>query len=419
MTSKNSENAYKDQLPKLWSLVFVLIIALTFCCFVIGQGLNSGTSVYLVNAGYGAALPGALAFVFSGSAAVCRLFLGPIIDSNKCSLVIICGIVVLIAGTLLTAVASNIPLFVCSRILQGLGFAAATTASATAAANVLPQERLGEGIGYYGLGQALATSVGPAFALWLVGTDPATNLFVGLSLVGIVGFFIALNARYEKKISTLPVTSAYRVRYESSQEEETSSQKSLKELLNIFEPRALPGAIPMTILCPTFGFGIFFVGLYGTTLGYEHAGLFFTVSAISMIAVRLGSKRFMDTVPAIKTFTVAVLCGLVSSAMLYFGAVSEAVFLASGIFYGLVLGISLPLNQSVSVKNTPSERWGATNALFLLCNDLGIGLSGLAWGCINDAFGFQVSIICVIVCQVLSYIAAWVFYPAGDKKWQG
>lgn len=37
-------NIGKDDHPKLWSLIFVLIIALTFCCFVMGQGLNSGTS---------------------------------------------------------------------------------------------------------------------------------------------------------------------------------------------------------------------------------------------------------------------------------------------------------------------------------------------------------------------------------------
>ena len=40
-------NIGKDDHPKLWSLIFVLIIALTFCCFVMGQGLNSGTSVFL------------------------------------------------------------------------------------------------------------------------------------------------------------------------------------------------------------------------------------------------------------------------------------------------------------------------------------------------------------------------------------
>ena len=410
--------------PRLWSPVFVLIIALTLCCFMMGQGLNSGTSVFLVGEGYGAALAGALALAFSAAAAASRIAVGPVIDGGRCSAVIIGGITVLIAGTFMSAVVQGVPLFTVSRLLQGAGFGAATTAASTAADSVLPAARLGEGIGYHGLGQALSMSIGPALALYLVGTDPATNLYVGLSLVGVVGLVIAFNARYERAWRKLPPTCAYRRKMEALQEDpaagscRASSKRTLRDALNIFEPRALPGAIPMAILCPTFGFGIFFTGLYGTTLGYEHAGLFYTVSAVSMVIVRLCSKSFMDTVPAIKTYTVAVVCALAESAMLLAAPASEAIFLASGVLYGLALGISLPLNQSVAVKNTPPERWGATNALFLLTNDVGIGLSSLIWGAINDAWGFQVSIICIIVCQVLSYIAAWLVYPADAKRWK-
>ena len=101
---------------------------------------------------------------------------------------------------------------------------------------------------------------------------------------------------------------------------------------------------------------------------------------------------FMDTVPAIKTMTGAVACGILCCLMLLAAPYGEPVFLASGIFYGLVTGISMPLNQSVAVKNTPPERWGAANALYLLANDLGIGFASVIWGVINDSFGFQTSI---------------------------
>ena len=114
-------NIGKDDHPKLWSLIFVLIIALTFCCFVMGQGLNSGTSVFLAGQGYGASLAGVLALVFSIAAALARLFVGPVIDNGKCSLVIIAGIAILIAGTALSAVVQGIPLFTISRLLQGVG----------------------------------------------------------------------------------------------------------------------------------------------------------------------------------------------------------------------------------------------------------------------------------------------------------
>jgi len=192
-------NIGKDDHPKLWSLIFVLIIALTFCCFVMGQGLNSGTSVFLAGQGYGASLAGVLALVFSIAAALARLFVGPRYRQRQ----------VLTryhrrhryphSRNSTVRCRSRHPLFTISRLLQGVGFGAATTAASTAAVSVLPQERLGKGIGYHGLGQAIAMSIGPAFALYLVGTDPSTNLYVGLALVGFAGLVIALNARYESK----------------------------------------------------------------------------------------------------------------------------------------------------------------------------------------------------------------------------
>ena len=409
-----------------------------------GQGLNSGTSVFLAGQGYGASLAGVLALVFSIAAALARLFVGPVIDNGKCSLVIIAGIAILIAGTALSAVVQGIPSSQSAVCCKAWALAQQQR-QATAAASVLPQERLGEGIGYHGLGQAIAMSIGPAFALYLVGTDPSTNLYVGLALVGFAGLVIALNARYESKWQTLPSSSAYRIKMETRLELDSKdgqapssttvttsetinsekypegdqvSKRTLRDSFNIFEPRALPGAIPQMIMCPTFGFGVFFAGLYGTTLGYTHAGLFYTISAVSMIIIRMISKHFMDTVPAIKTMTGAVACGILCCLMLLAAPYGEPVFLASGIFYGLATGISLPLNQSVAVKNTPPERWGAANALFLLANDIGIGFASVIWGVINDSFGFQTSIVCVIVCLIASYASAWIVYPARDKRWR-
>lgn len=491
--------------PKLWTAMFVLVVLLTFCCFVMGQGLNSGTSVFLARMGYGASLAGTLALVFSASAAVARLVVGPIIDGGHCSRVILVGMVVLLAGTLAPLAGQGVALYAASRVLQGVGFAMATTAASTAAADVLPRARLGEGIGYYGLGQALAMSVGPALALFLAGTDPATNLYAGLALVAVAGLVVAWFTRYERKPLSLPETSAFRERWEREQaakeqvaKRQTAKGQAAKEQaakasaegscaedargtasassdpaaspacsapdaasadsaalggtsttptaptadsavggaptasassaptvgaarkarFSLFEPRALPGAIPMTILCPTFGFGIFFAGLYGTQIGVANASLFYTISAVSMILVRLRSSSFMDRVVPIKTFTVAVVCGLVCFALLYFAAVSDVVFYAAGIFYGVCLGISLPLNQSVAVKNTPPERWGATNALFLLMNDLGIGLASMLWGFSNDALGFRVTIVLVMCCILASYVAAWACYPKKDRTWR-
>ncbi len=409
---------------KLWTPLFILLIAATLCCFMAGQGLNSGTSVYLARIGSGAALAGVLATVFSAAAAAARIVCGPLIDRTGRYPTLIGGMVLITVGILVPALVYDPTVFFICRIAQGIGFSAATTAAATAAADVLPKSRLGEGIGYYGLGQALAMSMGPAVALFLVGTDPAENLYLGLAFIAGIGLLLALVCRYEKHPEKLPATSAFRLNAErkNAAEREANAQGNQTDaapvkktspfsLSELFEGRALPGALPMLVLTPAFGFGIFFIGLYGTSLGIVNPGLFYTISAVSMVAVRLKSRSFMDRVAPIKVFSVAIACGLGAFLLLQAAPMTELAYYAAGLIYGVSLGVSMPLNQAVAVKNTPVERWGAANALYLLACDVGVGIGSAVWGFVNETWGFSVALWCVMGCIAAAFVVAKLVYP--------
>lgn len=416
---------------RLWSGVFVLIILATLCCFLMGQGLNSSVSVYVSLYGGSATYAGVLAAVFSGAAAMTRLLSGPLIDERGRRIVMLVGFAVLVAGTFGAVFTHDTVPFVVFRTLQGIGFSAVTTASGTAAADVLPASRLGEGIGYYGLGQALAMTIGPALALFLVSTDPAENLFWGLSAIGVAGFALCLACRYEKRPALLPASASYRKRAEEqahlARTASPNPEKPREPLVQrVFEKRALVGAVPLLVICPAFGFTIFFMGLYGTTIGVNSPGVFFTTSAVSMVAVRLAGATLMDRVAPLKLFAGAALAGILAFSVLLgcntllaeAGPIRDVVFYASGIPYGICLGIAMPLNQSIAVKNTPPERWGAANALFQLANDVGIGAACIVWGIVNDNLGFNVTIVCVICCIAASVVVARAMYPRPREKAQ-
>lgn len=448
--SKTDDSRRESPREQLWSTTFVLVVVSTLCCFMVGQGLNSSTSVYVALYGGTAAYAGVLGAVFSGAAAVVRLLSGPLIDGRGRRIVMLVGFAVLIVGTVGPLFTHDVAPFVVFRILQGAGFSAVTTASATAAADALPASRMGEGIGYYGLGQALSMSVGPALTLALVSTDPPENLFIGVTAIAVIGLAMIFLCRYEKHPEMLPEGAVYRRRLEEGESEAarrgtaealeatgragaaeaakatTSAAQSKTEeqprresiASRIFEKHALPGTLPMIVLSPAFGFVIFFVGLYGASLGVGNAGLFYTLSAVSMILVRLKSGAFMDRFAPIKILPFALACGLVAFGMLVACGtvldgtpVRDAVFNLSGIVYGFCSGIALPLNQSVAVKNTPPERWGAANALFQLANDVGIGGACVIWGIVNDCFGVPVTICCAMCCIVASYFVARAVYP--------
>ena len=179
----------------------------------------------------------------------------------------------------------------------------------------------------------------------------------------------------------------------------------------MFEPRALSGAIPVFMMSPVFGFVISFASLYGLSIGVENAGLFFTITAISMILMRISSRAYMDRVAPLKIFGVAAVCGIVTFALFLAAPSNLALFNAAGAFYGVCLGVSMPVAQSVAVKSSPSHRWGATNALFLFMMDVGFGLGTALWGTLNDAFGFPVTLWCVMGCIVVAFVLACFTFP--------
>ena len=61
----SAEEASPPQRDKLWTPVFVFVIAISMCSFMTSQGLNSGTTVYLDRIGFDTTVAGVSAALFS------------------------------------------------------------------------------------------------------------------------------------------------------------------------------------------------------------------------------------------------------------------------------------------------------------------------------------------------------------------
>ena len=352
----------------MWSPIFILITVTALLSFMAGQGLNSGSSVYLARVGYPSAIAGTSAFIFSIAAAVIRIVCGQVLDKRGRYGVLMIGCALFVASTLAPLLRLSSEAFLAMRVVQGVGFAMVTTTSTTMASDVLPVAHLGSGLGFFGLGQALAMSIGPAIALALVETNPPENLFIIVSVLAIGATVCSALSRYERHPERLPKTCGYRMRVESqaasqhkaatasqpdaaiaSQSEATTSQSNTAAsqpdaaatpqpnaaasapeagdshkgkptigafLAQIFEIRALCGALPMFAYAPIVGFNIYFVGLFAAEMGLPNGGFYYTLAAIGMIVVRLGSHLFMDRVQPLKILGVGLALGMISLVLL-------------------------------------------------------------------------------------------------------
>lgn len=410
--------------PRLWTRDFLVTIAIALFAFMFCQSLNNGTPLYIARLDGSTGYAGTLILVFSISAAVARLFSGRVIDRAGRRRIMVVGAVFMIAGTVLAIPVPGLTFQVVLRILQGAGFACVTTASATAAADVLPVERLGEGIGYYALGQSLGMAMGPAFGIMLCSLVYPESLFLGAAALACAALVLILCCNYERHIERLPRTSEYRVLEEKRQrlareaaggdleaaEEETVKADEYRGLAVFFEKRAFVGAVPMIVICFAFAIPTSYTALYSQQLGFDNAGMFFFIGAIAMTVSRFAGGRLLDVMPPRLLFLLTNICGIAMFLVMEF-AVNEAMFYSAGLFFGVSMGFSFPLLNSLAVKNTPPDRWGAANAMFFLANDLGVGIGACGWGFVVDAFGFFPIMMGGCAMFVAAYVIALFIFP--------
>lgn len=65
--------------------------------------------------------------------------------------------------------ATSLVLLLVLRLIHGLSWGVTTTGGGTIVADILPSQRRGEGVGYFGLSMTLAMAIGPGIGLWLMG----------------------------------------------------------------------------------------------------------------------------------------------------------------------------------------------------------------------------------------------------------
>lgn len=389
---------------RLLTLVFVVLSTASFAVNLSGHNLSIGISVLLEGMNGAAVYAGIAGAVFSISAGVTRLFGGELIDSTSRIKVAVVGSAILFIGCLLPILVQGTFPVLLSRVLQGAGFSAATTAMSTMAADVLPFARLGEGIGYFNLSGALAMAIGPAMGLALAYSSIYLFSFSGILALASLALFALCN--YEKDPLRLPPTSAYRQRFE----EGLLTQVECRQR-GIFVRSALPASVVMLIFAPASAFSTYFAGLYGTQLEMPHAGMYYTLAAIAMILVRLAGRSFMDVVDPRVVFTCSNAFGVMAFVCLLLSGDFPFLYYAAGACIGVMLGIGFPLVFSVAVKATAPERWGAANALVSLAYDIGMAVGAVAWGVVRDWFGFRAVLICAGAMCLAAIMVAWRAFP--------
>lgn len=365
-------------------LVFVAAGLIRICY----QIQNTVTPLYAQNLGLSKSSIGLLVTVLTVTSLAIRPFMGGWLDRYGRMRFALAGTAIFVLATLWNGFAGTLFLLIVVKALQGVGFSAHTTSVSTMATDVLPEERMSEGIGYMGLTSSVSMAVAPAIALSMVGSGQFGAAYITAFAAGALSLVAIGFCRSKPK--------------------EPAPGQALQKATGIarfFEPAALkPSAVMLLLgLCsaaPTTFLSIFALDRGFTT---DQVSLYFTINAVTLALARLFGARIARTLSMRRTFVIA---SALNAAAFLLISVSSGIWTlwAAAALYGLGYGTLYPLLNGLAIVASPPHRRGTAMATFLTSMDIGLGIGASFWGVLADLTSIDVIFPLSAGLSVLGYV---------------
>ncbi|OMF56541.1 MFS transporter [Paenibacillus sp. FSL R5-0490] len=354
----------------LWTKDFLSISVTSFFLFMGFYVLLTTLPLYILDDLKGDETQvGLIISVFLIAAVISRPFTGKWIDEVGRRKILLASLIVFAVSSLLYFWADTMPALLALRFLHGVGFGMATTATGAIVAEIVPDERRGEGLGYYAMFMNLAMVIGPFAGLTIVQYASFTWIF---ALCTVLSFIAIVLGAFVK----IPQTAESSVKHPSF------------TLSSLFEKNAVPVAISAGILAFAYSGILSFISVYAKELDLlEAASFFFVVYAAFIIMSRPFTGRWFDTYGENKVIYPAIIL-FAAGLFLLSQANSTFVFLLSGAIIGLGYGTIVPSLQTVAIKQADPAKRGLATSTFFTLFDTGIGLGSYVLGILAVKTGF-------------------------------
>lgn len=379
---------------KIWSKDFILICLANFFVFLGFQMTLPTIPLFIKELGGNDQLIGLVVGIFTFSALILRPIAGHALESKGRAAVYLTGLAIFVLSVGSYAFTLSILFLFIMRIIQGAGWGFSTTASGTIATDLVPVQKRGEGLGYFGLSGNLAMAIGPSLGLILAEEFTFKILFFVCAFFGLMALLLSLLIKFKK------------VEHHTKQ---TSGKK-----WDFYEKSALKPSWLMMFITVTFGGIATFLPLYAKENGVSGIQLYFLLYALALMLTRTFAGKLYDKKGHRAVFIPGAL--LILGAMLLLSWLpNNTVLFTAAILYGIGFGSLQPALQAWSVAQTPANRRGMANATFFSFFDLGIGIGAIIFGQIGHAFGYSIIYIASAVSIFIS-ILSYLFFLAKEVK---
>ncbi|WP_453990719.1 MFS transporter [Bacillus nitroreducens] len=359
---------------KLWTKDFISLSISNFFVFLTFYYLLVSLPVYTLNDLGGNELEaGLMVTVFLFSAIIIRPFAGQWLTTIGRKNVLTLSLLLFLISSLLYFFTPSIYTLLLLRLLHGIGFGMATTAAGGIVADLIPDSRKGEGMGYFIMSTNLAMVIGPFLGLTLMNKSGMVSVFIVGSLCAILAF---LSGYFVKIPSQLPEV--------HTQQKRTKKKFSFADL---FEVPAIKISIVGGLIGIVYSSILSFVSVYAQEIGlFAVSSFFFVVYAIVLLVSRPFTGRWFDLYGANKIIYPSIIVFAIG--MFVLGISSNSfVFLLAAALIGLGWGTLFPSFQTIAIQAAAPTRRGTATATFLSIFDTGIGIGSSIVGLISAQIG--------------------------------
>ncbi|WHX67024.1 MFS transporter [Peribacillus frigoritolerans] len=382
--------------PKLWTKDFLIVSSVNFFLFLTFYVLMVTLTIYTMdNFNASQAQAGLASSIFVLGAVLVRPIAGKKIDKIGRRKMLLGSLVLFLIASIGYFLVNSLSLLLIDRFIQGFAFGLATTATGTIAADIIPNERRGEGTGYFAMSTNLAMAFGPFIGLLITQHFSYSIIFYAASLFAAFSLVASL-------FMNVP----------EGDKGGASPQKGFK-ISDYFEKRALP----ISIFIGFAGFTYSSILSYLTSFAKEMdlmdaASFFFVVFAVFLLASRPFTGRMFDVkgenaviYPSLLLFAV----GMVILSQSHHGIT----LLIAGALIGVGYGTFQSSCQAISIKEAPSNRMGLATSTFYTMYDFGIGVGPFLLGFLIPFTGFKGLFMGM---SVFAFVLIGIYYLAHGKK---
>lgn len=287
--------------------------------------------------------------------------------------------------------AGLLTIFIIFRVIHGISFGMVTVGGNTVVIDIMPSSRRGEGLGYYGLANNIAMSIGPMFGLFLHSGGASYTIIFSYALGScVLGFLAACMVRtpYKAPVKRAPV--------------------SLDRFILL---KGIPAGFSLLLLSIPYGMTTNYVAMYARQIGITaETGFFFTLMAVGMAISRLFSGKLVDKGMITEVITAGLhlvsicyflltACGWLAEWDMTFTAI---LFFLISLLLGIGFGTMFPAYNTLFVNLAPNSQRGTATSTYLTSWDVGLGIGMLAGGYIAEISTFRMAYLCGAILTVIS-----------------